>query len=244
MAERKTIILRLLRIAASGVLAAQFAHCGMSGTVKHQYTLNEKYGAANLSQRKLIVVPPSAPHIIIRNPDDVLDDYGGKNAPAESRIMKFYLPLFFQTFKASASGDSVFLIDSCKPAIEWDSLPEKTVVLRSALDAGATASQYHIPEKSSVKDKGLDSALVLSIESMEFKRNNLYVEYYWDDKTRKPSNLEVGAKVLLWDYAADAPVFYGMVTTMTTFQFSLQRKHWDENAQSLAKKILSLAKCL
>jgi hypothetical protein len=90
----------------------------------------------------------------------------------------------------------------------------------------------------------MDSAVVLTIQRIEFKRNNLHVEYYWDDKTRIPANLQADAKVLVWDYAADAPVFYGTITERVIFQFGLSRRHWDESAQNLAKRIIMLARCL
>jgi hypothetical protein len=91
---------------------------------------------------------------------------------------------------------------------------------------------------------GLDSSVVIVFEEIEFKRNKFQIEYYWDDRSRKPANLEVNVKILIWDYKADAPVFYGTVTEKTEFHFGLQRKHWDESAHGLAKKIIMAAKCL
>ncbi|MBN1129474.1 MAG: hypothetical protein JXA71_10835, partial [Chitinispirillaceae bacterium] len=103
---------------------------------------------------------------------------------------------------------------------------------------------FSIPEKAGMDSAGLDSAVLVTIERLTFRRNNFYVEYYWDDKTKRPANLEVDAVVLIWDYRKDAPVFYGTVLQKVEFQIAMQRKHWDESARNLAKKIVMSAKCL
>ena len=218
--------------------------CGTATNIKHPYTLNEKYSGVNLSGRKIVAVLPDDSNIVILNKKDVADDYGGQNASPESRIRKYYFPIFSQTLKNFASGDSFFLLNDYKPGLLWDTLGHKEVILKSDLDSAESDSTYRIPEKAHVQAVGLDSTVVLIIQTIRFKRNNLQVEYYWDDKTRKPANLEADAKVLVWDYAADAPVFYGTITEKVVFQFGMSRKHWDESAYNLAKKIMALAKCL
>lgn len=227
-----------------GAAAFLLLSCGMAVKVKHPYTLSEQYAAADLSHRKLVVVMPGDSNIVINNKKDVVKNYGGQNASPESRIRKFYYPLFFQTLKTFTSGDSVVLLDDCRPGLVWDTPGARDIVLRSDLDSMESASHYRVPEKARLDTAGLDSAVILIIERLEFRRNNLQIEYYWDDKTRKPAHLQADAKVLIWDFAADAPVFYGTVTERTVFQFGMQRKHWDESAQNLAKKIVVLAKCL
>jgi hypothetical protein len=229
------------------VAIISFASIICCGTTAHRtlpYTLNDAFAGVNLSGRKIIVVMPGDSNIVIHNKNDVIDDYGGLNASPESRIRKYYFPLFFQTLKSFASGDSVFLLDSCKPGLVWDTLCKKELVLKSGMDSKESDSRYRIPEKASVQPEGLDSAVALTIQGIEFKRNKYYIEYYWDEKTMKPANLETNVKVLLWDYAADAPVFYGTITERVKFQFSLNRNHWDESARNLARQILLRARCL
>jgi hypothetical protein len=189
-----------------------------------------------------MVVFPADKRIIIANKDDVIDDFGGVNATPESRIRKFYFPEIFTTLKSFVSGDSIFLFDQYRSAVAWDSITRNEVTLITGGDSAGVP--YAIPEKMRMQAIGLDSAVVLVIEEMEFKRNKFQIEYYWDDRSRKPANLEVVAKILIWDYKNDEPVFYGTVSAKTEFQFGLQRKHWDESARELAKKIVRVARCL
>ena len=58
------------------------------------------------------------------------------------------------------------------------------------------------------------------------------------------SNLEVNAKIMIWDFENNMPVFYGPVSTKIEFHFGLSRKHWDESAGTLARKLVVAAKCL
>jgi hypothetical protein len=218
-----------------------FISCNATRT-KYPYTLNENYKAVNLSDRKLIVVFPADRNIIINNRDDVIDDYGGVNAKPESRIRKYYFQEFYSTFKSLVSGDSIFLFDQYRPGLLWDTLGKNEITLKTGGDS--VAVRYSVPEKSRIQAEGFDSTVVIIIEQIEFKRNNLKIEYYWDDRSRKPANLEVIAKLLIWDYKNDVPVFYGTLTEQTVFHFGMQRKHWDESAQYLAKKIVLAAKCL
>ena len=206
------------------------------------YTINEKYKSVNLLKEKLLVVFPSDEHIVINNKEDVTDDFGGVNAKPESRIRKFYFHEVFETLKSLVSGDSIFLFDQYVPDVEWDTFCRNEVTLRTGSDS--TGVPYSIPEKSRMQAIGLDSVAVVFIEEVEFRRNKFQIEYYWDDRSRKPANLEVTAKIIIWDYSADMPAFYGTISQKTEFQFGLQRKHWDESARSLAKKIVLTARCL
>ena len=210
--------------------------------MRYPYTLNEKYKTVNLSDRKILVVFPGDENIIINNKDDVADDFGGVNAKPESRIRKYYFPEFFSTFKSFVSGDSIFVFDQFRSDITWDTLSRNEVTLRNGSDS--IGVPYLIPEKSRMQALGLDSTVFVVIEMIEFKRNKFQIEYYWDDRSRKPANLEVVAKVLIWDYKNNEQVFYGTVSEQTEFHFGLQRKHWDESAHDLAKKIVLAAKCL
>ena len=224
-----------------GVVIFSLVSCNIT-MVRYPYTLNEKYKTINLSDRKMLVVFPGDANIIINNKDDVADDFGGVNAKPESRIRKYYFPEFFSTFKSFVSGDSIFVFDQYRLDIAWDTLSRNEVTLRNGGDS--IGVPYSIPEKSRMQALGIDSAVFIVIEGIEFKRNKFQIEYYWDDRSRKPANLEVIVKVLIWDYKNDEPVFYGTVSEKTEFHFGLQRKHWDESAHDLAKKIVLAAKCL
>jgi hypothetical protein len=92
-------------IAACLIIPVTAISCGTAAKIKHPYTLNEKYAGVNLSGRKIVVVLPDDSNIVIHNKKDVADDYGGQNASPESRIRKYYFPIFFQTLKNFASGD-------------------------------------------------------------------------------------------------------------------------------------------
>lgn len=223
-------------------VAACMAVACTAPAVKHFYTLGSGYANANLSDRKIVVVMPSDRHLIINNPKDVINDYGGANARPESRIRKFYYPAFLQSFKSLASGDSVFDLAAYRPDVAWDSLSTRTVTL--ATGVSDSAIRYSVPPKAAMQAAGLDGAVAVIIETLEFTRNNFYIEYYWDDKTRRDANLEADATVLIWDFKADAPVFYGRVSYQAEFRFGMSRSQWDESAQSLAKRLVFAAKCL
>jgi hypothetical protein len=210
--------------------------------VKYPYTLNERYKAANLSDRKVVIVFPGDNHIVINNKKDVVDDYGGLNAKPEARIRKFYFPEMFSTIKSFISGDSLLGFERYRPGLAWDTLSSKTVTIKTGSDS--IPVQYSVPEKAGMEAVGMDSTVVIIIESIEFTRNNFRCEYYWDDKSRVPANLEVTSKIMIWDYANDMPVFYGPVSTKTEFHLGLSRKHWDESAGTLARKLVMAAKCL
>ena len=227
--------------ATAGALALIGCLCSMPA-IKRPYTLSANYASANLSDRKILVVMPGDRNILINNKDDVIDDYGGANARPEARIRKYYFPEFFQTFKSLASGDSVFLFDALRPDLSWDSLSTGATTLKTGGDSVPVS--YAVPPKPRMQAAGLDNAVAVIIETIEFKRNNLYIEYYWDEKSRRPANLEVDAMVLIWDYKADAPVFYGPLSEHIEFHFGLQRKHWDESADALARRIIRAAQCL
>jgi hypothetical protein len=222
-------------------LATAAAMSCNSSVVKRPYTLNDAYKNVNLSGRKIMVIFPDDNRIVINNKDDVYDDFGGINASPESRIRKFYFPELYSTLKSFVSGDSIFLFDGYGGA-SWDTLKKKEIELRT--DADSAPRKYAVPEKSSLAEAGLDSSVFVIISCMEFKRNNFYIEYYWDDKTRRPANLEADLSLIVWDYKNDAPVFYGTLTEHTEFHFGLQRKHWDESAHNLAKKIIKTVRCL
>jgi hypothetical protein len=206
------------------------------------YTLNEKYRGINLADKKLLVVFPADKRIIINNKKDVADDYGGVNATPESRIRKFYFPEMYSTIKSLASGDSISLFDQYCPDVEWDTFCRNEITLRTGGDSAGVP--YLLPSKSRMESIGLDSVVLVYIQEVEFTRNKFQIEYYWDDRSRKPANLEVSAKVLIWNYSEDDPVFYGYMSFKTEFQFGLQRRHWDESARGLAKKLVMAARCL
>jgi hypothetical protein len=210
--------------------------------IKRPYFFNENYKSVNLSDRKIVLAFPPDERIVIRNKNDVIDDYGGANAKPESRIRKFYLTQFSASFKSLASGDSVFLSDHAITHVPWDSLAKKEIRLKT--DAGSEALLYVIPEKTALQAKGLDSSIFICMQRIEFKRNKFHIEYYWDDKTRKPANLEVILNVIVWDYKNDTPIFYGILAEHTEFHFGLQRKHWDESARDLAKRLIKIVPCL
>ena len=229
------------RRVAISLFPLMFIFCAATQPYR-SYTLNENYKSINLSEVKLIVVFPSDEHIVITNKEDVTDDFGGVNAKPESRIRKFYFHEIFEALKSLVSGDSIFQFDQYVPDVEWDTFCRNEVTLRTGSDS--TGVPYSIPEKSRMQAVGLDSVAVVYFEEVEFRRNKFQIEYYWDDRSRKPANLEVTAKIIIWDYSADMPVFYGTLSEKTEFQFGLQRKHWDESARGLAKKIVMTARCL
>jgi|WetSurMetagenome_2_1015567.scaffolds.fasta_scaffold140732_2 hypothetical protein len=224
-----------------GLFPLMFIFCVATQPFR-SYTLDEKYKSVNLSKGKLLVVFPSDKHIIINNKEDVTDDFGGVNAKPESRIRKFYFQEVFATLKSLVSGDSIFVFDQYAPDVEWDTFCRNEVTLPTGSDS--IGEHYSIPEKSQMQASGLDSVTVIYFEKVEFRRNKFQIEYYWDDRSRKPANLEATAKIIIWDYSADMPVFYGTLSEKTEFQFGLQRKHWDESARGLAKKIVMTARCL
>jgi hypothetical protein len=237
MSFNKKILIAVV-IAFSGCMLVS---CNVS-TLKRPYTLSADYASANLSGRTVVVVLPTDKNIVIRNTDDVIDDLGGANARPESRIRKYYFPLFFDSFKSLVSSDSFFLLDQYRPGLLPDSLGQKEIILQTG-DKGAP-TRYMLPEKASLAAHGLDSAVLIIIERIEFKRNDFYVENYWDLKSRRPASLEAEALVLVWDCKKDAPVFYGPISEKVEFFLSMQRKHWEESARLLAKRIVQAVKCL
>jgi hypothetical protein len=234
-------VTRCFLIAAILCLAGVIAACNPVRT-KRPYTLNDRYKTLNLSHRKLIVVFPTEARIIVNNPADVIDDFGGMNAKPEARIGKFYFPEFFKSFKSFASGDSVAEFDQACPGVLWDSLPKRQIDLKTDLDSAEIG--YSIPDTSFIREKRLDSAVVVVIQDINFKRNNFHIEYYWDDRTRKPANLEATVRLVIYDYAMNAPIFFGVIREQTEFHFSMKRQHWDESAHALGKKIVMAARCL
>jgi hypothetical protein len=210
--------------------------------VKRPYTLNAAYAEVNFANRKILVVMPDDAHILIANPKDVINDYGGLNVKPESRVRKFYFPLFYESFASLVSGDSIALWETNRPNFPWNSLVKRQLMLPTGTDS--VQMGYSVPEKAAIDSAGLDSAVLVIIERIEFKRNNFYMEYFWDEKTKRQANLEATVLVLVWDCGTDAPVFLGPLSQKIEFQFGMQRKHWDESARLLAKKIVMTAKCL
>jgi hypothetical protein len=231
-----------LFVFGTGVAAILGVSCGALRTTTCPYTLSEHYKTADLSHQSQIVVFPNDKMIVVNNKKDVVDVYGGLNASPESRIRKFYFPEMLSTIKALISGDSITDLGHCRPDLSWDSLGTTIVTLKTGSDS--IPMQYAVPRKARMQALGLDSTTVIIVESIAFKRNNFHCEYYWDDKSRVPANLEVAANVMIWDFVKDMPVFFGPVSTKVEFTFGLQRKHWDQSAYSLAKKIVLAAKCL
>lgn len=235
---RNNKIIFAVFIAISGCLVAS---CNMS-TVKRPYTLAADYATANLSDRKTVVLLPTDDHIVIYNKDDIADDLGGENAKPQSRIRKYYFPLFFETLKSLASTDSFFLLDQYRPGFPPDSLVMKDTILQTG--DSAKDFRYALPDNQSLNTHGLDGMVLVIIERIEFKRNDFRMEYSWDIKSRQSANLEADAIVLIWDYKNDRPVFNGPLSAKVEFTFSMQRKHWEESARLLAKKIVKAVKCL
>lgn len=221
-------------------MGALLLFCSPMVTVR-PYMLREEYGSANFSNRLLVLALPGEKNITVENPKDVADDFGGLNASPESRIVKFYLPLFRETFTSLISGDSLVCAGVTHPDF-FDSLEKRTVAVRIDNDPDSLA--FSVPKKPAMRAAGFDGAVAILVDRLSFKRNNFYFEYYWDDMTKRQANLEAIARVLIWDYTNDAPVFYGVVSQKIEFQFAMQRKHWDESARALAKKIVFSAKCL
>jgi hypothetical protein len=210
--------------------------------VHRSYTLSPDYAAANLSSRKMVVVMPGDAGILINNRADVTDDFGGANATPESRIRKYYFPEFFSSFKSLVSSDSVMSLGEVHPDLTQDSLGMRDSTLATGTDSRQVS--YGIPSPSRIHDLGLDGSVLVLVQRIEFRRNPFYIQYYWDEKTRRLANLQADARVLIWDCRSETPVFYGTLTTTVEFQFGLQRRHWDESAAELAKKIVLAAKCL
>jgi hypothetical protein len=230
-----------LAVFTSGLLTALCVSCNVA-TAKHPYTLTSDYAAADLSGRKFVVLLPTDERITINNKKDVVNDLGGANAKPESRIRKFYFPLFFEELKSLVSSDSFFLLDQYRPGLTEDSLAPKQISLQTG--EPALSVSYLLPDESQLQAHGLDSSILILIERIEFKRNEFYVENYWDIKSRRSASLEADAIVLIWDCKSDKPVFYGPISEKTEFVLSMQRKHWEESARELAKKIVQSAKCL
>jgi hypothetical protein len=205
----------------AGLVAMVVCSC-MPKVTSQPYTLCENYKSANLSKRVLMLVLPDEKSIIIENSKDVVDDYGGLNAAPSSR------------------NDSMISADGYRQDFSYGKLSKRQISEKT--DTGSL--NFSIPEQAEMKAAGLDSAVLVLVDRISFKRNNFYVEYYWDDKTKRPANLEANAQVLIWDYKANKPVFYGFITQKIEFQVAMQRKHWDESARALAKKIILTAKCL
>lgn len=210
--------------------------------VSHPYILCENYKDVNLSKRPVLLELPSEKNIIISNPKDVTNDFGGVNATPESRIEKFYLPLFVESFKSNLSGDLLSVVGGYLADLSIPDSGKKQIELKT--DNDSSKLQFTIPTKLSMQAAGRDSTVLIKIDRLTFKRNKFYYEYYWDDKTRQPASLEVQAVVAIWDYKNDKPVFYGTIIQKVDFQFGMNRKHWDESARELAKKIIFSAKCL
>jgi hypothetical protein len=208
----------------------------------HSYMLEQSYATANLANRKMVVVMPTDAGIFINNKNDVTSDFGGSNATPESRIRKYYYPEFIKTFKSLVSSDSIVALSEVRQDLTKDSIGAKEVQLKAETDS--MPASYIAPDKARMQALGLGDAVAIIVEQVEFKRNAFSIEYYWDEKTRKPANLEADVRVLIWDCRNDAPVFYGKLSSNIEFQFGLQRKHWDESADELAKKIVVAAKCL
>jgi hypothetical protein len=206
------------------------------------YTLNPSFAATNLSNRKYVVALPGDAGILINNRADVTDNFGGVNASPESRIRKYYFPEFVKTFKSLVSSDSVVSLTEVRQDLAEDSLGARVITLKTGSDS--LPVDYTVPERSRLQALGLDGSIAVLVERIEFKRNPFYIQYYWDEKTRKLANLQADARVLIWDCRSESPVFYGTLTSTVEFQFGLARKHWDESAQELAKKLVMAAKCL
>ncbi len=221
--------------------AAMFLSC-VATKISQPYILYEGYQHANLSNRTLVLALPAPENIIITNPKDVSDDYGGMNATPESRIRKWYLPIFVNSFSANMSGDSLIVANSYQAEFSLKEFDKKPTTLTT--DQDTLILRDPIPTKSSMQEAGLDSAVLIQVDRLTFKRNNLFYEYYWDNKTKRPANLEVQADILLWDYKNDSPVFYGTITKKIIFKIALNRRQWDESATELARKILLSVKCL
>lgn len=232
---------RRLFFIAAGMAALSVSSCYKTA-IKSPDTLSEQYKTANLSDRKLVVVFPGDDHVVIGNKKDVAKAFGGLNAKPEARIRKYYFPEMFATMKSFISGDSLADFGHYRPDLAWDTLSSNSVTLKTGSDS--LPVRYSVPEKSRMQAVGLDSAVVIIIESIEFRRNNFHCDYYWDDKSRVLANLEVAAEILIWDYTTNLPVFYGPVSSKVEFQFGLQRKEWDESAGNLARKLVTAAKCL
>ncbi len=229
-----------MRLSAVALAVSVFISCSPAPIIR-PYMLSPDYAAADFSGRVLILQTPDENNITVENPKDVADDYGGLKASAQSRIVRFYIPLFRETFETLLSGDSVLHAGAGRPHF-FDTLEKRRIVLRIENDTDSLI--FSIPCKAAMDEKGLDSAVAVVIGRLIFRRNNFYFEYYWDDMTKKQANLEASAKVLIWDFKKDATVFYGTVTHKVEFQFTMQRKHWDESARELAKKIVFAAGCL
>jgi hypothetical protein len=232
----KNIIVTALCLIGTSLISCSIPKTSLS------YTLCENYKNADLSKRPLLLELPGEKSIVIANPKDVISDYGGVNATPESRIEKFYLPIFVESFKSYLSGDSLIVAGGYHTEFSLPDSIKKQAELKT--DKDSLALRFTIPTKPSMQAAGLDSAVLITIDRLIFKRNSFYYEYYWDDKTKQPANLEVQASVAIWDYKNDAPVFYGTITQKIEFQFGMNRKHWDESARALAKKIILSAKCL
>jgi hypothetical protein len=206
------------------------------------YTLRSAYSNADLSDRILVLGLPDSNTITILNPRDVYDDYGGRNATPASRIEKFYLPIFVKSIQSTMSGDSLIVKGGYQSTSSFHEFKKRQINLKTEQDSSAL--QFEIPTKSSMLEAGLDSAVLIFIDHLTFRRNKLYMEYYWDDNSKRPANLEVRADLVIWDYKNDSPVFFGTVTNTIAFQITMSRKHWDTSARTLAEKIILYAKCL
>jgi hypothetical protein len=234
----RNIIILIIMLAAATV---PIISCNVS-SVKKNYTLCDSYAKVNLSERRIAVVFPSDNSIVINNKKDVIDDLGGINSPPEKRIRKFYFPEFMNSFRSHISGDSVFDADSVIEDVSFGDLDVREVMLRTSSDS--MEQPYHIFKKEDIENIDLQDGVLLIMNEVGFKRNKFKSEYFWDDKTRKSANLEAYMKIILWDYKADAPVFYGTITQHTIFNFNMQRKHWLESARDIAKKIVKDIHCL
>ena len=225
------------------IAAASCVFLSCTVPVAHRsYTLNQNYATANLSNRKMVVVMPDDAGILIGNKRDVTNDFGGANATPESRIRSDYFPVFVSEFKSLVSSDSIMSLAEVRPDLTSDSIGAREISLKTDTDTLPLA--YRAPVKSRMQALGLNDAVAVIVERLSFQRNAFYIEYYWDEKTRRPANLQADARVLIWDCRSETPVFYGTLTSTIDFQFGLQRKHWDESAADLAKRIIVAAKCL
>jgi hypothetical protein len=223
------------------------------------YTRNGKYSTYDFKGQKVFIAPIFRGNIFVSNAEDATDDFGGKLS-ADELVTRNYLPIFLDTMKKSISGkDVVVMSDSLIRKYEdWTGLASKEV----ELDVGDRhlLTKFRIPDKTSLEKFGFKDDILIIIEQLAFNRNSVQTGYaggevpitkrvtysYQYDymETKESASLGAKAKVIIWNYRENDGILYGIVPEKTVFRLAMQRKHWDESAASLSKKIIRLAKWL
>ena len=209
---------------------------------------NEKYQGAELSSRKILIVPLCLDAITVRNKDDIEDDFEDDKRRPEvivqdsmyrkmvyhasryllaGKVSRLELP--FDLYQNQSNPEDFRLIELRIPNLDKDTLhsfyfPKQERFTKESLDVVITLNNILIGRNV---DRSFSAPTYVSGAPIRTPGGTFSGPGFWMGGGGGSEYLGAVVQFIVWDYQADEPISYGIVEVKESILFSLTQNGWN-----------------